>query len=234
MSFHRVPRPERDHSVSGGVHEANGRSETYSWSRMSQRRLAAAAFLAAFLGLSAVVGGCGAGAGPFAAGGGVESGPTSGLWGGGSSGPEGMEIGCVPRRRFAVLITVRNRTKRTVTLLGAGGPSPLPGVIDRAAVQVRLAPPPPKGDIAVIGLRGWSRRNLRPIAIPPGRSGWVQSNLLMRDCALLSGPSRVDGTITLRYRVGGSLGREVISVAAAKILLTRGPRHSSLPINQVG
>jgi hypothetical protein len=101
-------------------------------------------------------------------------------------------------------------------------------------VQVRLAPPPPKGDFVAAGLRGWSRRNPEPIAIPPGRSGWVQSNLLMRNCARLSRPSTVDGSLTLRYRDGASSGKEMISVAAAQIRLTRGPQHPSLPINQVG
>ena len=91
-----------------------------------------------------------------------------------------------------------------------------------------------KGDLVVSGLRSWSQRHAEPIAVPPGRSGWVQSNFLMRNCAMLSRSLTVEGSITLRYRVGGSLGSEVVSVAAAQILLTRGPRHPSVPINQVG
>jgi hypothetical protein len=167
-----------------------------------------------FLGLS-VISGCSAGNQAFVARGGVESGPGSSLWGDGSSGPEGMEIGCIPRRRLAVLITVHNRTKHTVTLLGAGGAEASPAVIERAAAQVRLAPPPPKGDLFVSGLRGWSRRNPQPVAIPPGRDGWVQSNFLMRNCALLSRPVTVNKSISLRYRVGGSLRRQAVSVPAA-------------------
>src|SRR5437763_6632220 len=157
-------------------------SESYSQSRMSQRTLMAVAFSGAILVLSAAVAGCGAGARPFAAEGGVSAGPGSRLWGDRSSGPDGMEIGCIPGRRFAVVITVRNRTKRTIMLLGADGPSPLPGVIDRAAVQVRLAPPPPKGDPVVIGLRGWSRRQAELVAVPSSRSDGVQTSLLMRNC----------------------------------------------------
>jgi len=220
--------------VSSGVYVATGESETYSWNTMSRRRLAALAVPAAVLGLSLVVSGCGRSAPPFASDAGIESGPSSRLWGDGSSGPDGMEIGCIHGRRFAVLITARNQTKRTVMLLGAGGPPPLLGVIDRVAVQVRLAPPPPTGDIAVMGLRAWSGQNPKPVAIPPGRSAWVQSNFLMRNCDLLSRPSSVDGAITLRYRAGGSLGSQVVSVPAAQILLTRGPQHPSLPINQTG
>jgi hypothetical protein len=200
---------------------------------MKERRFAGVA-LGALLGLGVAIGGCGTGPRPFAAAGGVEAGPTSRLWGDGTTSPEGLEIGCIHGRRLAVLITVENRTKRTITLLGADGPAPLPGVLDRAAVQVRLAPPPPKGDIFVSGLSRWSRRPGGPIAIPPGRSGWVQSNFLMLNCALLSQPSTVAGSLTLHYRDSGSLGTEVVSLDAARLHLTRGPRHPSLPVNPVG
>ncbi len=125
----------------------------------------------ALVGLT-VVSGCGAGAQPvkrpFVAGNGAESGPSSGLWGDGSSEPGGLHTGCIRGRRFAVLITVHNRSKRTITLLGGGGPQPFRDVIERVAVQVRLAPPPPKGDLAVIGLRSWLGRNSSPVAIPAG------------------------------------------------------------------
>jgi hypothetical protein len=201
---------------------------------MSERKFATGAFLGALLGLSAVAGGCDAGARPFAAAVGIEASPTSGLWGDGTAGPDGMEIGCISGRRLALVITVENRTKRTITLLGADGPGSVPGVIDRPAVQVRLAPPPPKGDIFVAGLHRWSRRNPVPVAIPPGRSAWVQSNLLMRDCAFMTGPSTVDGSWTLHYRDGGSSRNEVVFVSGAQIRLTRGPQHPSLPINQIG
>jgi len=186
------------------------------------------------------VSGCGAGAQaakpPFAPGGSVESGPGSGLWGDSSSGPSGLRTGCIRGRRFAVLITVHNRSKRTITLLGGGGPQPFRGVIERVAVQVRLVPPPPKGDLVVAGLRPWSRRDSSPVAIPAGRDGWVQSNFLMRNCSLLRGrePALVNRNTTVKYSAGGSNGTQVVSVAAARIILTRGPLHPRLPINQVG
>jgi hypothetical protein len=84
---------------------------------MSEFRFATGALPAAVLGLSVVVSGCGAGGRPFAAADGVEAGPTSGLWGDGTAGPDGMEIGCISGRRLALVITVENRTKRTITLL---------------------------------------------------------------------------------------------------------------------
>jgi hypothetical protein len=92
----------------------------------------------------------GAGA-PLAADGGQESGPTSGWWGDRGSGPTGMHIGCIRDRRLAVLIAVRNRTSDTITLLGGGGPQPFRTVIERLAMQVRLAPVPPDNRIPVMG-----------------------------------------------------------------------------------
>ena len=72
---------------------------------------------------------------------------------------------------------------------------------------------------------------------PPGRDAWVQSNLLMRNCSLLlrDHPLTVNRTITLRYRAGASApGRQVLSVASARIILTPAPLHPGLPINQAG
>jgi hypothetical protein len=190
--------------------------------------------------LLATVTGCGAAKqpihAPFVARGGESSGPGSGLWGDGSSGPYGMHIGCIRGRRFTVLITVHNRSKHTVTILGGGGPQPFAGVIQRIAVRVRLAPPPPKGDVFISGLRSWDRRNSSPAAIPPKRDGWVQSNFLMRNCALLRGRRRLttNRTITLRYSASGTQGTQVIAVRGARMILTRGPVHPTLPINHVG
>ena len=121
---------------------------------------------------------------PFVPNGSVESGPSSGYWGDGGSGPTGMHIGCIRDRRLAVVITVRNRTSRTIKLLGGGGPQPFRTVIERVAVQVRLARVPPDG-FAPMGLGSWSGQNSPPAAIPPGRSAWVQSNFLMADCGSL-------------------------------------------------
>ena len=173
---------------------------------------------------------------PFAATRGVESGPGSRSWGDTYSGPQGNHVGCIPRRRLAVLIAVHNRTKRTIMLLGGGGPQLFPRVIERVAVQVRLAPPPPKGSIIVTGLRLWNPRDSSRVAIPPGRDAWVQSNFLMRKCALLRAiePVAVNRSTTLLYSADGAKGSQVISVAAAQLILTRGPLHPLVPINQVG
>jgi hypothetical protein len=173
---------------------------------------------------------------PFDAAGGTASGPSSGLWGDGSSGPTGMHIGCIKGRRFAVLVTAHNRTKRTITVLAGDGPQQFRDVIERVAVQVRLAPAPLKGDLIQIGLRSWTARNSAPVAIPAGRDAWVQSNLLMRNCGSLRRDETltVNRSITLTYRAGGSKGTQAISVTGARIVLHPGPLHPSLPINHVG
>jgi len=147
-----------------------------------------------------------------------------------------MHIGCIRARRFAVLITVHNRTKRTIMLLGGDGPQPFAAVIRRVAVQVRLAPRPPQGDLFISGLRSWNSRNSSPVAIPPERDGWVQSDFFMRNCSLLRGhkPLTINHTITLRYSVAGTTATQVVAVRGARIILTRGPVHPRLPINHVG
>jgi hypothetical protein len=148
-----------------------------------------------------------------------------------------MHIGCIDGRRFAVLITVHNRTPGTVTLLGGDGRQVSSDVVDRVAVQVRLAPPPPKGDLLQAGLRSWSGQMSAPAAIPAGRDAWVQSNFLMRRCSSLGGHAAltVNRTITLTYRDGdNNTGTEVVSLPGARIILTRGPLHPTLPINRSG
>lgn len=173
---------------------------------------------------------------PFVAEGGTSSGPESGLWGDGTSGPSGLHVGCIDGRRFAVLITVHNDAERTVTLLRGGGHEETPDVIKRVAVQVRLAPPPPTGDRFIAGLRGWNGHDSHPAAIPAGREAWVQSNFLMRNCRSLRHGAALTANrrLTLTYSVPGGTGAQTVSVRGARIILTRGPLHPSLPINQVG
>jgi hypothetical protein len=147
-----------------------------------------------------------------------------------------MQIGCIDGRQLAVLITVHNRTSHTVTLLSGGGPQRASRVIDRVAAQVRLAPPPPRGDVAVSGLRSWSRHDSGPASIPAGRDAWVQSDFLMRNCRSLRAGEvlTANRSITLSYRAGGYTGTQSVPVKAARIMLSRGPVYPSVPINQTG
>jgi hypothetical protein len=195
----------------------------------------------AWAGIGVALSGCGAGneavTNPFTPMPGVEDGPGSGLWGDGSSGPTGMHIGCIRGRRFSVLITVHNYTKRSITLIGLAGTQRFPRVIERIAVQVSLAPIAPKGNAPPVpGLRSWNGRDSSPVAIPARRDGWVQSNFLMRNCALLRsiGPVTVNRSTMLSYSAGDAKGTQAISVGYARIILTRGPLHPRLPINRIG
>lgn len=160
---------------------------------------------------------------PFDAGDGVEAGPGSRLWGDGVSGPSGMNLGCISGRHFAVVVRVHNGTERAVTILSGGGEQPIAHLIDRVGVQVRLAPAPPKGDLVIAGLRPWSRSASAPVAVPAGRDAWIQSNFVMRDCALLPPDQAVptNGDITLTYGIDGAQGTQRIVVPAARLILTR-------------
>jgi hypothetical protein len=162
---------------------------------------------------------------PFVASGSIEAGPGSGLWGDTESGPDGMHLGCLAGRRYALVVTLRNRSKAAVTLTGAHGPDPAPSIIRRVAVQFRLAPPPPKVDLVVPNLRPWSAAPAVPLTIPPGGSAAVQSNFVMRHCEEL-GRNRtlvVDGSLVLGYRAAGRAHRQELAQRSARIVLTRGP-----------
>jgi hypothetical protein len=184
--------------------------------------------------------GCGGGGGsssfdqPFTSDGGIEAGPSSGLWGDDSAGQQGNSIGCIRGRHFAVLITVHNKTAETIELLGAADRQKLGDVIERVAVQVSLAPPPSNGPFAVVGLKSWDSHDSPSVLIPPGRDAWVQSNYAMHNCAQLREAVTVNRSTTLAYRTDGGRHTQTVSVPAARIILTEGPAHPSLPVNQVG
>ena len=175
--------------------------------------------------LLAAAGGASQGlSGPFVANGGIEAGLGSGLWGDGASGPNGMHLGCVAGRRYALVVTLRNESTSDVTLIGARGPDPAPRIIRRVAFQLRLAAPP-AGRVLVSNLRRWSAAPAVPVTIPPGRSVAVQSNFVMRHCAELRRNRTlvVDGSLVLTYRTDDQVRRQDIAQRSARIMLTRGP-----------
>jgi hypothetical protein len=159
----------------------------------------------------------------FTAGGGVTGGLSSGDWGDGSSGPAGMHLGCIAGRHFAVYVTAHNRTRQTITVTTGPSVDANADVMTRVAMQVVLAPPPPKGDAFVTGFRGWSRKHSAPVAIPPGRDVGIQSDYVMRGCMLLpvNHPVIVNRGATIAYRSGGDDAMQQIAVASARIILTR-------------
>ncbi len=136
-----------------------------------------------------------------------------------------MHLGCRRRRHFALVVRVGNRSLTPVTLVRARADQPWAeiGIIPRLAVQFRPAPPPPTGDLLVIGLRRWSRSAPTPVTIPPGRSAWVQSNFMMTNCSLLPPHEALTANraITVTYRANGHEGSQQIAVLAARIILTR-------------
>lgn len=168
---------------------------------------------------------------PFVANGGIASGPGSGLWGDTTSGPDGEHLGCFVGRHYAFAVTLRNRSHKAVTLTGVRGPEPAPKIIHRVAVQFRLAPLPPKGDLVVSNLRRWSAASAVPVTIPPGRSAAVQSNFLMRHCVELARYRTlvVDGSLVLSYRTSGHADRQEVAQRSARIILTRGPTIRGCP-----
>lgn len=143
--------------------------------------------------------------------------------GDGPSTPTGLHLACIPGRRYAVNQPIQNRSGIPLTLTAAALDPPSVQVVRRVAVQFWLAPPPPEGDILVLGIRPWSALKSAPLTIPPGRAAWVQSNFVMTGCALLA-PDRTliaNKAITLTYRLNGRVGRERITTPWTRIILTR-------------
>ncbi len=143
--------------------------------------------------------------------------------GDGPSTPTGDHLRCRSGRHYAQDLTLRNRSGIPVTLTGGVLDWPSALVVQRVAVQVRLAPPPPNGDAVITGLRNWSRSAATPVTIPPGRSAWVQSNFLLRNCGLLMPHGRLitNRAVTLTFTANGGQGNQRLSVPSARIILTR-------------
>jgi hypothetical protein len=153
-------------------------------------------------------------------------GTSSGFWGDRSSARTGNELGCLSRRHYSFAITVRNRSRKAVTLTGASGPNPDPHVLARVATQVRKAPPLQTGEgVHIPPIEHWSAAHARPLTIEPGRSAVVQSNFLMRHCAVLAHGRKavVPGSFVLGYRVSGHAGKQRIVQRSAGFSVIAGP-----------
>jgi len=194
------------------------------------RRFVTAVSLAAVLALaSAAAGHSGlrSGRGPFVLDGTLDSGSTSGEWGDTSSTRTGAVLGCLSRRHYSLAIVLRNRSGRPVALVAASGPDPVPRVLDRVAMQVRIAPRPTPGGIRVPAplVKHWSAAPLRAVTIQAGRSAIVQSNFLMRHCSLLGRKRRivVPGSFALGYRVSGHAGTQRVVQQNAGFTVAPGP-----------
>ncbi len=172
------------------------------------------------------------GAGPFVLSGGFAGGAGSGLWGDGSSGPDGSTVGCIEGRHYSQAFGIENRSHAPVTLTGARGADPAPTIVDRTAFQFRLNPPqPPQRQVnnwgGGIGLvyRGWSGAPTRPLTVPPGRIATVQSNFVFRNCkTLVPGQTIVvPGSLVLDYRQSGRTRQKDIPLQGERIVLVAGP-----------
>ena len=143
--------------------------------------------------------------------------------GDGPSTSTGDHLRCWSGRHYAQNLTLRNRSSVPVTLTGAVSDSSSAPIVQRVAVQLRLAPPSLSGDVEVPGIRNWNRSAATPVTIPPGRRAWVQSNFLIHNCSLLL-PHRkliTNGAVTVTFDANGHSSAQRIAVPSARIILTR-------------
>lgn len=172
------------------------------------------------------------GAGPFVLSGGFAGGAGSGLWGDGSSGPNGSTLGCIDRRHYSQAFGIRNRSHAPVTLTQARGANPAPTIVDLVAVQFRLSPPQKQSRGTInwgggldLNYRGWSAAPTKPLTIPPGRIATVQSNYVFSDCkTIVAGQTVVvPGSLVLGYRASGHFHQKEIPLAGQRLVLVAGP-----------
>ena len=162
---------------------------------------------------------------PFAydAASGTDSGPVSGLWGDGSSGPSGIELGCIPGRRYGMAIVVHNQTEQAVTILRVGGVQRHVRVIKRVAVQARPKQPENGEARSDIGLRSWSRTSGQPLTVPAGSDAWLQLNFLMGRCSLInpSGQLVVSDRLAITYQDSSGATDQEQTPRVQRLILTR-------------
>jgi hypothetical protein len=161
-------------------------------------------------------------AAPFVASGGNSGGPGSGLWGDTVSGPSGNHLGCIPGRRYTLVVGLRNRSPKPVTVTSVAGPQAAPAIIHRVQTLIELAPRAQQGDGTVGYPSDWTSP---PLQVPPGKSALVQTTFLMGRCDKLRRHRRLvaNRVITVAYRDGTSAGHQDVPQRAARIVLTRGP-----------
>jgi hypothetical protein len=150
-----------------------------------------------------------------------EAGPGSGPW----LAERGLFERYSDGAHFSVLFAVRNRSRSEVTLIDAGGAQPGHRLLRRVGVRMKLAPPPPKGDLAVIGLRPWRRSRPAPVAVPPGRAAWVQFDFVMTGCRFFDAGVRqtYNRTTVLRYRTHGRSLVAPLDLVGDQVTITSPP-----------
>jgi hypothetical protein len=175
-------------------------------------------------------------AGPFVSIGGVAAGPGSGLWGDGDFGPDKVELGCIPRRRYPLAIVEKNRSGAAVRIVAAEMRLAAPGALRPLAIQVRLMPPlppPPNrrtlGPPPIVGLRGWSSAPMKPLLVPAGRAVSIQVDFVMGDCAHVRKHQRIAGsdTIRLTYVSSGVTGHQTMRTHAVVVLSPTTPAQAA-------
>jgi hypothetical protein len=150
---------------------------------------------------------------------GISSGAAAGD---GPSTPTGSHIACTAGRRYAFSIPLRNRSNSPVTLTGASVDPPSAQIVQRVAVQFRLAPPDPKGDVLVSWLGRWSRSQATAVTVAPGHNVWVQEDFLMRNCSLLASDQALvaNRSITLAYRTRARTSSQQLGIPGARLIVT--------------
>jgi len=132
-------------------------------------------------------------------------------------------LGCLNHRHYEEGFGLRNRSPGSVTVLSAKWRNSAPGIVQQVATQFRLPVYRPGVD-EIVG-DNWSRAPSNPLVIPRGQLLTVETDFVFKHCGQLAGGRSValPGSVTIRYRVNGIVGRKVIKVPDQAFVLTAGP-----------
>jgi hypothetical protein len=186
-------------------------------------RLAVAVYLAV---VAANVAGCGngpPGGPPLVLGGGVAAGGRPALGGG----PSGVTLRFIDGGRFGIGLTLHNRSRRSVTVVGARVLEPPRTLVHQIGTRLVSWNPPPcppnvKGCLHGSFFRGsYGVVRPRPVTASPGKQVGVQLNFRLGSCraVALASPA-APRLLAVDYRYGrGPLRRETLPLGSAALHL---------------
>jgi hypothetical protein len=129
-------------------------------------------------------------------------------------------LSCVPNRLYVQAVTVRNRSRKTVTLTRADRePALAPRIIHLVVAQLI---PRPRGVNAATALKQhWQPEYGRPVNVRPGRQAIVETFVYVEQCRGLAGGRTVvvPGDLSVTYRTGGETHIQTVSVPNSRVFL---------------
>lgn len=141
-------------------------------------------------------------------------------------GPHGTVLRFVPHTSFGIGLTLRNRSKKQITVLGVQAIDPPGGLVQQRGTRlVAWNPPPCTGSHSCPALgflrAPYDSRHAKPLSVAPGRQVAVQLNFAVAGCARV--PAATPGAarqIAVSYTTAsGGTQSQVLSLGGSRLRL---------------